>query len=913
MDLYYYIKMTFESLSQGNNSSPARHKNGVLLKVRCFSLLVLIAVFIISISLPAGVYAYGNKVRIGVLAHRGYDETLKIWTPTAAYLTAKIPQYSFKIVPLAYREIIPAVQQGAVDFVLANTSIYVELERFHGASRILTLKNTYNKYTFINMGGVILCRNDRQDIRTLNDLKGKSFMGVEETSLGGWQAALLELEKKGINPYRDFKSLQFGGTHDKVVYAVRDGRVDVGTVRTDTLEHMADEGLIDLRDFRILNQQYAEGFPFVLSTTLYPEGPFAKVRHTPDELAQKVAIVLLGIQPDSPAAKAAKIAGWTTPLDYQSVHELMKELRVGPYRDYEKITLARVLRTYWYLFVFGLAGLVLLGLFTSYVIRLNRKLKQSHEFTTTILNSMNDTISIIDVRDFKIVGGNSVFLKEFGEDAIGKKCYEITHHRPDVCQPPDDSCPLMATISNGDHAVAEHVHYGKNGEKIYVEVSTSPIKDNDGNIRQVVHISRDITDRKLTENALSESHVELQKSSRETEDARNKLENALDELSFLIQQVTERRDFSIRFSNPNIKKCYEIMNCVKKDCPCYGQEARRCWQIAGTFCGGKVQGFFADKFGNCSKCKTFKDAISDPIYHIGEHFNNMMHILEVQHRELENAYAELKSAQSKVLQQEKMASIGQLAAGVAHEINNPIGFIMSNFSTLQKYLDRLSAFIKAQSEAIHENINDTEKQGTGERGNRIKELKKSLKIDYILEDLDNLIHESLDGAERVKKIVQNLKSFARLDEAGQQMADINEGLESTINIVWNELKYKATVTKDYADIPMTKCNPGQLNQVFMNILINAAHAIEKQGEITVKTWSDNGYIYVSISDTGCGIPQDKINRIFEPFFTTKDVGKGTGLGLSISYDIIKKHSGEINVESEVDRGTTFTIKIPVNK
>jgi two-component system NtrC family sensor kinase len=150
------------------------------------------------------------------------------------------------------------------------------------------------------------------------------------------------------------------------------------------------------------------------------------------------------------------------------------------------------------------------------------------------------------------------------------------------------------------------------------------------------------------------------------------------------------------------------------------------------------------------------------------------------------------------------------------------------------------------------------------------------------------------------------------------MADINAGIESTINIVWNELKYKVTMHKEYGDIPQTKCNPGQLNQVFMNILVNAAHAIEKQGEITVKTWfvppyggEEDGHIYVSITDTGSGIPPDKLNRIFEPFFTTKEVGKGTGLGLSIAYDIIKKHKGEIKVESELGKGTTFIVKVPV--
>lgn len=191
------------------------------------------------------------------------------------------------------------------------------------------------------------------------------------------------------------------------------------------------------------------------------------------------------------------------------------------------------------------------------------------------------------------------------------------------------------------------------------------------------------------------------------------------------------------------------------------------------------------------------------------------------------------------------------------------------------------------------------------------EKKRSLKIDYISEDIRNLIAESLDGADRVKEIVQDLKRFSRLDESKHKVADINAGLGSTINIVWNESKYKATLIKDFGSIPPTKCRPGPLSQVFMNLLINAAHAIDQHGEIRLKTRQDNGSINITISDTGCGIPEDVQKRIFEPFYTTKEVGKGTGLGLGIDYNIIKKHSGEITVENEVGMESAIIISTPV--
>ncbi len=271
---------------------------------------------------------------------------------------------------------------------------------------------------------------------------------------------------------------------------------------------------------------------------------------------------------------------------------------------------------------------------------------------------------------------------------------------------------------------------------------------------------------------------------------------------------------------------------------------------------------------------------------------------------LNEALAALKRSQAKVLHQEKMASIGQLAAGVAHEINNPIGFINSNLSTLGKYLSRLSGFLAIQSGCIAAGA-------PPEQVESVRQQQASLKIDYIVKDLEDLVRESLEGAERVRSIVADLKSFSHVDESEYKQADLNECLRSTINIVWNEIKYKATLKKELGEIPPTRCYPQQMNQVFMNLLVNAAHAIEHQGVITVRSWEEAGYVCVTVADTGQGIPEANLNRIFEPFFTTKEVGKGTGLGLSITYDIVKKHNGEITVRSETGKGTVFTVRIPV--
>jgi len=271
---------------------------------------------------------------------------------------------------------------------------------------------------------------------------------------------------------------------------------------------------------------------------------------------------------------------------------------------------------------------------------------------------------------------------------------------------------------------------------------------------------------------------------------------------------------------------------------------------------------------------------------------------------LNEALAALKRSQAKVLHQEKMASIGQLATGVAHEINNPIGFINSNLATLGKYLSRLSGFIAIQSDCIAAGA-------PPDRVDSVRQQQTRLKIDYIVKDLEDLVRESLEGAERVRSIVADLKSFARVDETEFRQTDLNDCIRSTINIVWNELKYKATLRKELGEIPRTRCYPQQMNQVFMNLLVNAAHAIELQGIITVRSWEEDGYVCVTVSDNGRGIPEENMNRIFEPFFTTKEVGQGTGLGLSITYDIIKKHNGDISVRSDPGKETVFTVRIPV--
>ncbi|CAN7651278.1 ATP-binding protein [Pseudorhodoferax sp. LjRoot39] len=268
--------------------------------------------------------------------------------------------------------------------------------------------------------------------------------------------------------------------------------------------------------------------------------------------------------------------------------------------------------------------------------------------------------------------------------------------------------------------------------------------------------------------------------------------------------------------------------------------------------------------------------------------------------------ARLSQAQEKLIQSERLASIGQLAAGVAHEINNPIGFIFSNFGTLEKYLGDLFRMLQAYEEA------EAALAGTPAAA-KLQGLREAIELDFLKEDIPTLMRESKDGITRVRAIVQNLKDFSRVDNSQEWvMADLHQGLNSTLGIVNNEIKYRADVVKEYGSLPEVECLPSELNQVFMNLLVNAAHAIQKErGRITLRTGTQADKVWVEIEDDGTGIAKENLGRIFDPFFTTKPVGKGTGLGLSLSYGIVQKHAGQIEVTSEPGAGTRFRVTLPV--
>jgi signal transduction histidine kinase len=267
------------------------------------------------------------------------------------------------------------------------------------------------------------------------------------------------------------------------------------------------------------------------------------------------------------------------------------------------------------------------------------------------------------------------------------------------------------------------------------------------------------------------------------------------------------------------------------------------------------------------------------------------------------------AAARRMLQQsEKMAAIGQLVASVAHEINNPIGFVHSNLGSLDGYVDDLLRVIDAYDRAADQS------RAAPQRLEEVAALRRRLDVDFLRDDVRALLAETREGIGRVRRIVQDLKDLSRPGGDDEwQWADLRRGLEATLNIVGCQIRYDVQIVRDYAELPEIECLPAQLNQVFLNLLVNAAQAIEKQGSITVRTAADATSVRIEIADNGCGIPPERLPRLFEPFYTTKPAGRGTGLGLALSRDIVHKHGGRIEVESAVGQGTTFRVILPCQR
>lgn len=487
-----------------------------------------------------------HTFKIGILAKRGTERCIEKWPPTADYLTNKIDGATFEIVPLSFDQIYPAVEKQQVDFILTNPSFYVDLEYRYGVNRLATFKNFVLGKVRVTLGGVIFCLKKNSDMRHLSDLKGKTFMATSKNGFGGWRAAWRELKEYGVDP-SDFKELKFGGTHDAVVYAVRDGKIDAGTVRTDILERMHTEGKININDFYVFHEHVYEKTHslFLHSTRQYPEWPFSKVKQTCNKLAEKVAIALFTMPENSAAAIAARCAGWTIPMNYQSVHDCLSDLEIGPYC----VTFTSAIKKYRYWLIAGLSLCCFLTVAIIIVLRLNcnikasyaalqkevdkrnqaeKKSRENEKRYRTLFENSSDALMLLDKNGF--LDCNKTALEMFGLSS--KK--EFINLHPSEISPPlqqnnEDSMiaanrQIRLAYKNG-HAKFEWIHRRKNGEDFLSDVWLTLFSFKDKQIIQAT--VRDISKRKHNEKALQEAKEKTEATNLELVFLNEQLEDAI--------------------------------------------------------------------------------------------------------------------------------------------------------------------------------------------------------------------------------------------------------------------------------------------------------------------------------------------------------------------------------------------------
>jgi two-component system NtrC family sensor kinase len=552
--------------------------------------------------------------------------------------------------------------------------------------------------------------------------------------------------------------------------------------------------------------------------------------------------------------------------------------------------------------------------------RMSATLQETEDRYRRLHESMQDGFAQVDMSG-NIVSVNPPLLKMLGyleQELLKLKFTNIT---PSKWTDYENNIIQKQILVRGYSDAYEKEYIRKDGSVFPVELKTYLLRDKNGKPEGMWAVIRDITDRKKAEEVLRSE--------------RNKAKKYLD-VAGVLMLVLDNGETVHRIN----KKGCEILGYTEEEIlgknwcdyfvpPDQKEDVRTV--LKGMMCGEVNQYEYHEnpvltKSGEKRLIAWHNVSLWDEAKKINAVLSSGDDITERRaaeiellnaYKELEKVHTEMKGMQSQIVQSEKLASVGQLAAGVAHEMNTPVGFVVSNFETLQKYFRKFKTLLEMYAE-LGRMMLTADKSQLSSKLAEINKTATDMKVGFVLEDIGALFEESKEGLTRVTKIIQNLRDFSRIDQAEAfDEYDINHGIEATLVVAKNAVKHHADVITEFADVPQIPCNASPVNQVFLNILVNAAQAIESQhretnGSIKIKTYTDDIHVICRIIDDGPGIPANIIEKIFDPFFTTKPAGKGTGLGLSVSYDIIvRKHKGELLVSSEVGKGTEFTIKLPI--
>ncbi len=844
--------------------------------------------WILVICLLPGMAWGTGVVRIGVLAKRGEDDAVRHWGATAAYLEQRLPGERVEIVPLDFDAIEQAVARDAIDFFATNPGQYVTFEARYGAQRIATLRNLRQGQPYTLFGGVLFRRADRNDIRSLADLRHRRLLAVDEDSLGGWQMAWSELLDAGIDPYRDLASLSFAGTHDAVVYAVLEGRADVGTVRTDTLERMEREGRIRLEQFEVLNQQpRTPAFPFFASTRLYPEWPFAAVAHTSPELARQVAIALLDMPADSRAATELQSAGWTVPLNYAPVHQLFQKLEIGPYRDLREVTLARLWTSYHWPILAGLLLFLAVGIAAFHYRRIGRRLAEARRALEEELVRRR--------RSEEQLRGRTTAIEAAGDIIF------ITGHGGEV----EYANPALTRLTG--FAVGEMI--GRNAAELEPGEHRDAYRER---LALVVRFGRSWSG-EVTFRCADGGLLHLEQS----------IAAVLDEADRPVRFVALMRDISERKMARERLEQISRFNRALLDA------------VADGICGVDRDGYLV--FANPAALRTLglsQDAA------IGQSLHQLLHGEEADHSEADCPLMHAAAAASHYSSDEERfqrANGNYFCASIAIspmrlQGSYPIGAVIA-FQDITERREAALALGRAKEEA-----EAASRAKSSFLANMSHELRTPLNAiigysEILMEDVDGQAQPALIAD--LQKIRGAGAHLLTLISGILDLSKIEAGRMELLYEVFDlsaELRALADTARPLAERNRNRlsvhCDEGigtiradltKLRQVVLNLLSNAAK-FTSGGEIFLDVTQEEdahgqSWHRISVSDSGIGMDGEQLQRLFEPFSqgdtsTTRQYG-GTGLGLAITRHFCRMMGGDIEVTSRPGRGSRFDVWLPL--
>ncbi len=831
-------------------------------------------------------------VRIGVLAIRGKPVCFEQWGPTADYLTARIPNHRFIIIPLAYRDVEMAVERREIDFVLVNSALYILIETRYDVGRIATMKTFFQGKPYAYYGGVIFSLSDRTEFASLYDLRNRDIMAVDSNSLGGWIAACREFFHQGIDPNSDMHSIRFAGTHEAVIEAIRNSQADAGIVRTGVLEQMAMEGKINLHEFRVFHDHGGEQYPapFLHSTQMYPQWPMARLSHVSKELSEQVAIALLQMPVDCRAASAADCAGWTIPLSYEPVRDCLRELHLPPFVQ-EQVTIGAAARQLWPVLAGcgALVGLLTVG--AGYYLRLNRRLhtaiaekKQELEFRRRTENMLRKLTQAVEQSPSAIVitdrDGSIEYVNPKFTTRTGYTFEELWGQNPRILKSGRTSdeeyrC-LWETILSGMEWRGEFYNKTKNGEYFWEYAVIAPIKNADGVITHFVAIKEDITEEKNVQQALVESE--------------NRLRLLLDSTAEAIYGVDLNGNCT--FCNPSClhllgyEKAEELLGKNMHDLCHHSHEDGRPMPMQDCRIHKALksgEGIHSDHEvywradGSCFPAEYW----AHPQWSGKVIVGGVVAFIDItQRKQIDNV---LKKTNNELMQanlalDRANEAKSEFLASMSHEIRTPLNAIVGMTGLLL----------------------DTK-----------------------------LSHEQQDCAETIRSsseilliLINNILDYSKIEAAKMELEshpfDLGQCIEEALELVAPKAREKGIeiAYRIMGDLPyyfvgdMTR-----LRQILVNLFANGVKFTE-HGEVLlmVSGTSREGELYelhFAVKDTGIGIPPDVQNRLFHSFSqvdasTTRRFG-GTGLGLAISRRLSELMGGRMWVESSgvPGEGSTF--------